>query len=66
MYELYLEDKSNLKVRFTYYKKIFHKNFNSRRKPAIKDTCNKCDAFSTKINNVVDETVNKQLHRKNT
>ncbi|CAH0561752.1 unnamed protein product [Brassicogethes aeneus] len=55
MDEMYLEDESNPKVSFTFYQKIFYTNFNLRRKPPIKDTCNKCDASSTKINNVFKE-----------
>lgn len=56
MYELYLEDENNPKVSFTFYKKTFYENFNLRRKPAIKDTCNKCDAFSAKIKSVSHDT----------
>lgn len=61
MYELYLQDENNPKVSFTFYKKIFYTHFNLRRKPPIKDTCNKCDALSTKLNNVFDEETKEQL-----
>nr|CAI5829041.1 unnamed protein product [Callosobruchus analis] len=40
MYELYIEE-NNPKVSFQFFKNIFYTNFNLRRKPPIKDTCNK-------------------------
>ncbi|XP_030751319.1 uncharacterized protein LOC115878842 [Sitophilus oryzae] len=58
MYELYIEDK-NPKVSFQFFKNVFYKHFNLRRKPPIKDTCNKCDMYSAQLNNSQDE--NQQL-----
>ncbi|CAH0562935.1 unnamed protein product [Brassicogethes aeneus] len=51
MYELYKAEPSNPKVAFSTYKKMFYLNFNLRRKPPIKDTCNHCDKFVTKLKN---------------
>lgn len=58
MYELYITE-DNPKVSFQFYKNIFYRHFNLRRKPPIKDTCNKCDMYSSQIKNVNDE--NQQL-----
>lgn len=54
MYELYIADK-HPKVSFQFYKNIFYKHFNLKRKPPIKDTCNRCDMYSSQIKNAHDE-----------
>nr|CAH7753316.1 unnamed protein product [Callosobruchus chinensis] len=51
MYELYIEE-NNPKVSFQFFKNIFYTNFNLRRKPPIKDTCNKCDMYSAQLKNL--------------
>lgn len=56
MYELYTEE-GNPKVSFSFFKAIFYKHFNLRRKPPIKDTCNKCDLLSAQVKNIIDENV---------
>lgn len=54
MFQLYIEAE-NPKVGFTFFKRVFYQNFNLRRKPPIKDTCNKCDLFKNQIKNVTNE-----------
>lgn len=49
MYTLFNEEETNEKIGFSTYKAIFYENFNLRRKPPIKDTCNLCDSFNIKI-----------------
>ncbi|XP_050510421.1 uncharacterized protein LOC126887115 [Diabrotica virgifera virgifera] len=51
MYNLYNEEETNDKIGFSIYKTIFYENFNLRRKPPVKDTCNICDSFNIKIKN---------------
>ncbi|CAG9825752.1 unnamed protein product [Phaedon cochleariae] len=58
MYELYIAD-NHPKVSFQFFKNIFYKHFNLKRKPPIKDTCNKCDMYSSQVKNAQDE--NQQL-----
>lgn len=61
MYELYYLEDNNPKVSFQFYKNIFYKRFNLRRKPPIKDTCNKCDMYSSQVKNALDDNQQLQL-----
>ncbi|KAF2905647.1 hypothetical protein ILUMI_00525 [Ignelater luminosus] len=64
MYELYMEGKEKQDaVSFPRYKNIFYKNFNLETKALKKDTCNKCDMFTIRVENTQNENDKAVINR---